>query len=258
MGQCLGLGGFSGDIGGGAGIAGIAGAAGTGAEAVGVGNQIAGAVHVAADCHGLGVVVPADHFTHELAHGADGQVGDTVVQQGIDPIAAGVVELLGHAVNDNGEVIPQGDGHGGFPGVYIGGTGGGSCGPGAGEGDGLGVVVPVHILVHQLTDGADRQIGGAAVGNGVDLLAVDGVEGAGHAVHHNGAVGHHLGVAVGDGQSRRGGGHKQGNSQGGRSQTAEDGTMLFHRSFSFSFFESFGKAFLFACPYPTAPLLKLH
>ena len=228
MGEGLGFGGISGEVG----------AVGAGLEAVGVGDQIAGAVRGTAEGHRLGGAVPADRLTHQFTDGPDGQIGDAIVEQGIDAAAVGVAELGYNPVHDDGEVVPQRRGDGGFFGVDVGGAGGGCRGAGAGQGNGFGAVVPVHILVHQLTDGTDGEVCGAGIGQGMGFLAGRRVEGLALAVHHNGTVGRQPGTDGTGGHGRGGGGQQQRCAQDGGRQTAADavqqGLALFHDMFSFS------------------------
>ena len=172
-------------------------------EAVGVGDLAA-----AGEDDGVGVSVPVHVLAHQAADGPDGQVDGPAVGHGIDRVAVHVGEGALHPVHQDGVLRMELHGHGAGRGAVIGGAPGGGGGAGAGEGDGVGGLVPVHVLAHELADGADGQVGGAVVGDGVDLLALDIVEGAGRAVHQDGVLRMEAG---GDGAALGGaGGHGQG------------------------------------------------
>ena len=171
-------------------------------EAVGVGD-----VASAGEGDGAGGAVPAHGPAHELADGPDGQVDGAVIEQWIDGLSVGVAEGAGGAVHRDGVLGVELGGDLPARGGAVRGAGGGVGGAGAGQGDGEGGLIPVHVLAHELADGADGQIGGAVVGDGVNLLAGDIVKGALRAVHHDGDVGGELGGdaaglggAGGDGQ----------------------------------------------------------
>src|SRR5699024_6858670 len=159
--------------------------AGAVVEAVRVRDQ--GAV-AAGEGDDAGGGVPAHALAHEAADGPDGKVHGAVVEQGVDGVPGGVGEAAGHAVHGDGDVRGEAGGDAGGGGAAVRCAGDGSAGAGPAEGDGPGAGVPVDVLAHELANGPDGQIGGAAVEDGVDLVAVDVVEGLGRAVYGDGDV----------------------------------------------------------------------
>ena len=91
------------------------------------------------DYHGVGGGVPAYLCVQHAAQGGQGQIGGAVVEKGRDQIAVGVPDVVGGAVDLQGDVRTEGGNH-----VLGLADGGGAHYHAAGEGQGGGDVSFLH------------------------------------------------------------------------------------------------------------------
>ena len=92
------------------------------------------------------------------------------------------------------------------------------------EDDSLGSAVPCHVLAQNLTQGADGQVGGAVVADGVDDVALLVQHGPGLAVYLDG----HVRPQVGGNFLHGGGGHCADGQSAGECQCGDGGSHAFH------------------------------
>ena len=77
---------------------------------LGLADVVGGGI-VVVDEDGLGVLVPGDLRSQQLAQGGQRQVGGSVVDQGGDPDSGGVPDGVGGTVDLQGHVGAEGGGH---------------------------------------------------------------------------------------------------------------------------------------------------